>query len=105
MRYSDAPRWAYSQDHPVYVRLTREQVDAAVKKIPSFKMPNVDDALRDYLGRRGRNQLTPDSWEYIRKKDGSKWLIVTTWFMKRCFEMPNTIANRFEALHELIKEW
>lgn len=100
MRYQDAPEWAYRGVHPVKFQLTSRQVSKAVKKVPSFKMARIQGYFRDFL----RNDA-PDKWEYIRKNDGSTWLVAWTWFNARCFEIPDSIAKRFEALYETVESW
>jgi len=108
MRYSDAPDWSYGgRQHPVKIKLTTEQVRRAIKRVPSYKMgTQVQDYLKALLG---RGQFgwwdEASSWDYVRKKDGSTWLIGHTSFVNRCFEIPPTIAKRFEKLNELMENW
>ncbi len=106
MRYSESPDWAYRADHPVVHALTRQQANAAIKQVPSFKLgQKVAEALKDSLGRTRRQHLVTDSWTYIRKRDGSTWLISTALWNKRCFEVPATVAERFEELYSLVENW
>lgn len=107
MRYSDSPNWAYGRgkESPVHMRLTLEQVNSAVKKVPSFKMERIAQYMKDLMKPPFGWEKGADKWEYVRRADGSTWLVGWTWFNARCFEIPPTIANRFEDLHKLVDSW
>jgi hypothetical protein len=106
MRYSDAPDWAYGgKQHPVRIQLTLAQVKSAVKRVPTFKMKRIGEYMKDLMRPSSGWEKGADKWEYIRKTDGSTWLVGYTWFMARCFEIPPTIAKRFEKLNDLVESW
>lgn len=99
MRFRGSPDWAYgSKTNAVHFWVTNAQLNRAMKKVPTYALRERQDALKSCL-REDRN------WLYIRRKDGSTWVVSSYLWFKGAWEIPLTVAQRLEALNDLVESW